>query len=73
MQANPEAEFEAWQQAHGKQFSAEERGERFSIWKDNLEFVLAYNTEHSTHWVRYLLLTLVSVFDQAHESAPRAP
>lgn len=33
---------------------------RFKVWLDNLEFIVEYNAQHVTHWVRHCS-TLISL------------
>lgn len=36
-------------------FPPQEYEHRFKVWLDNLEFIVEYNAQHMSHWVRSLL------------------
>ena len=33
---------------------------RFAIWADNLNYIISYNAEHTSHWVRDALACFLS-------------
>jgi len=37
-----------------KATSAQEYEHRFAVWLDNLDYIVEYNAEHTSHWVRPL-------------------
>eukprot|EP00195_Chlamydomonas_chlamydogama_P016889 CAMPEP_0202889940 /NCGR_PEP_ID=MMETSP1392-20130828/475_1 /ASSEMBLY_ACC=CAM_ASM_000868 /TAXON_ID=225041 /ORGANISM="Chlamydomonas chlamydogama, Strain SAG 11-48b" /LENGTH=479 /DNA_ID=CAMNT_0049573391 /DNA_START=8 /DNA_END=1447 /DNA_ORIENTATION=+ len=61
---NPTAHFKDWVALHSKVYVKDdaEYAKRLAIWTDNLDYVLEYNTKHTTHW-----LGLTSLADLTHE------
>ena len=49
----PDQHFAAWVEAHGRHYAndAVEYARRLGIWLENLEFALAYNAKHRSHWI----------------------
>ena len=49
----PLEHFKEWVSKHGKAYHSdlEEYKKRFSIWLANLEYAVAYNAKHSSHWL----------------------
>jgi hypothetical protein len=64
MKLNPVEAFGEWVAQHGKTYAddAAERARRFKAWAENLEFVLEYNSKHTTHW-----LGMNALADLTHE------
>jgi hypothetical protein len=53
LQANPRQSFWAWVHKHEKAYKHDlvQFEARFRNWLDNLEYVLDYNSKHTSHWV----------------------
>lgn len=62
--SNPLGAFKAWVSQHKKPYlnDIKEFERRFSIWLDNLEYIVKYNSEQKDHW-----LHLNSLADVSHE------
>lgn len=45
--------FAAWMTQHGKSYmsDAREMAHRFSVWLENLEYIMSYNQKHTSHWL----------------------
>lgn len=45
--------FTAWALKHAKQYLSDvtETAKRFAIWLENLEYILEYNQQHTSHWL----------------------
>ena len=51
--AQPELHFQRWVEQHAKPYAEDttEYARRLTTWLENLEYVLAYNSKHSSHWL----------------------
>ncbi|GIL88919.1 hypothetical protein Vretifemale_16841 [Volvox reticuliferus] len=51
--ANPLAAFKQWVATHAKSYANDVREfeTRFSVWLENLEYILAYNARTASHWL----------------------
>lgn len=52
-QANPLGAFKEWAQTHSRSYvnDVAEFENRFKVWLENLEYVLAYNARTTSHWL----------------------
>ena len=53
MREDPATHFGAWVETHAKTYASdvEEMARRLAIWTENLDYIIAYNAKHTSHWL----------------------
>lgn len=64
MRESPLKHFESWVALHAKSYASDavEMARRLAIWTENLEYIISYNSQHTSHW-----LGLNNLADLTHE------